>query len=132
MHYGNEADETSERGRSQLLEKRLVPVVLSLLVRGVPARITTESVTRLARPFSVGQFLTTVVLFGAALFPTLAEWHRVRLGLTPEQFALLQAYCYLALKLMVGILVGATVSWILLARHTPLLPPPRPRSEERR
>ena len=167
MRYGNEADETGERGRSQLLEKLLVPVAiaghvlfydvlpavlawvvgstagldlfsafdnpslrrlagLSLFLRVVAAIITTESVTRLARPFSVGQFLTTVVLFGAALFPTLAEWHRVRLGLTPEQFALLQAYCYLALKLMVGILVGATVSWILLARHTPLLPPPRP------
>ena len=167
MRYGNETDETSERGRSQLLEKLLVPVTiaghvlfydvlpavlawvlgstagldlfsafenpslrrlagLSLFLSVVAAIITTESVTRLARPFSVGHFLTTVVLFGAALFPTLAEWHRMRLGLTPEQFALLQAYCYLALKLMVGILVGATVSWILLARPTPLVPPSRP------
>ena len=99
---------------------------LGLFLSVVAAIITTESVTRLARPFSIGHFLTTVVLFGAALFPTLAEWHRMRLGLPPEQFALLQAYCYLALKLMVGILVGATVSWILLARPTPLVPPSRP------
>src|SRR5438046_1330891 len=29
MRYGNEADETGERGRSQLLEKLLVPVAIA-------------------------------------------------------------------------------------------------------
>src|SRR5206468_2307768 len=65
----------------------------------IAAVITTESVTRLARPFGVRHFLATVVLIGAALFPSLADWHRVRLGLAPEQFAVLQSYCYLALLL---------------------------------
>src|SRR5439155_18257820 len=167
MRYGNEADETSERGRSQLLEKLLVPVAiaghvlfydalpavlagvvgptagldlfsafdnpslrrlagLGLFLSVVAAIITTESVTRLARPFSIGHFLTTAVLIGAALFPTLADWHRLRLGLTPEQFALVQAYCYLALKVMVGILIGATLSWILQARYARLVSSRRP------
>jgi hypothetical protein len=99
---------------------------LSLFLSVVAAIITTESVTRLARPFSVGHFLTTVVLIGVALFPSMADWYRIRLGLTTEQFALLQAYSYLALKVMVGILIGATVSWILLARYAAPASSPRP------
>jgi len=99
---------------------------LGLFLSVVGAIITTESVTRLARPFSVRHFLVTVVVIGVALFPSLADWHRVRIGLTPEQFAVLQTYCYLALKVMVGILIGATVSWILLARYPPLASPRRP------
>src|SRR5437867_10528194 len=86
----------------------------------VAAVITTESITRLARPFSVRHFLATVVLIGAALFPSLADWHRVKLGLAPEQFAVVQTYCYLTLKVAVGMLIGATVSWILLTRYRPL------------
>jgi hypothetical protein len=96
----------------------------------IAAVITTESVTRLARPFSVRHFLVTVVLIGGALFPSLADWHRVRFGLTPEQFALLQAYCYLALKVAVGILIGATVSWILLMRFVSL-PARRPQYQRK-
>ena len=99
---------------------------LGLFLSVVAAIITTESVTRLGRPFSVLHFLATVVVFGAALFPFLADWYRVGLGLPPEQFAVVQAYCYLALKVMVGILIGATVSWILLARPVSLTAAPRP------
>jgi hypothetical protein len=99
---------------------------LGVFLSAVAAVMTTESVTRMARPFGVGQFLTTAVVMGVALFPFLAEWHRVRLGLTAEQFAILQSYCYLALRVMVGILIGATVSWILLARYTSLAASPRP------
>jgi hypothetical protein len=96
---------------------------LGVFLSAVAAVITTESVTRLARPFSIGHFLAAVVVIGAALFPFLAEWHRVGLGLTPEQFAILRSYCYLALRVTVGILIGATVSWILLARYTPASSP---------
>ena len=92
---------------------------LGLFLSAVAAIITTESVTRLARPFGVGHFLAIVVAIGVALFPSLADWHRIRLGLAPEQFAILQSYCYLALRVMVGFLIGATVSWILLARYVP-------------
>ena len=99
---------------------------LGVFLSAVAALITAESVTRLARPFSVGHFLTTAVVMGAVLFPFLAEWHRVRLGLTAEQFAILQSYCYLALRVLVGVLIGATVSWILLGRDTPLGSSPRP------
>lgn len=99
---------------------------LGMFLSAVAAIITTESVTRLARPFSVGHFLVAVVAMGAALFPALADWHRVRLGLAPEHFAVLQSYCYLALRVVVGILIGATVSWILLVRYTPLTAAPRP------
>jgi hypothetical protein len=91
---------------------------LGMFLSAVAAIITTESVTRLSRPFAVGHFLVTVVVMGAALFPSLAEWHRVRLGLAPEHFAVVQSYCYLALRVMVGILIGATVSWVLLGRYT--------------
>jgi len=98
---------------------------LGLFLSAVAAIITTESVTRMARPFGVGVFLTTVVATGVALFPSLAEWHRVPLPLTPEQFAVVQSYCYLALRVIVGILIGATVSWILLAGYASLLPPRR-------
>jgi hypothetical protein len=91
---------------------------LGVFLSVVAAIITTESVTRLARPFSLRHFIATVVVIGVALFPPLADWHRIRLGLAAEHFALLQSYCYLALKVTVGILVGATVSWILLGRYT--------------
>lgn len=98
---------------------------LGVFLSALGAIITTESITRLARPFSIGPFLVTVFAIGAALFPSLADWHRLRLGLTPEQFAVLQSYCYLALRVMVGILIGATVSWILLARPAPFVPRPQ-------
>src|SRR2546422_34402 len=39
---------------------------------------------------------------------------------------LVQAYCYLALKVMVGILIGATLSWILQARYARLVSSRRP------
>lgn len=97
---------------------------LGLFLSVVAAIITTESVTRLGRPFSVRHFLVASVVFGVALFPFLADWHRLQLRLPPEQFAVVQAYCYLAMKVIVGTLIGATVSWILLARPAP---PPAPR-----
>jgi hypothetical protein len=98
---------------------------LGVFLSALAAIITTESITRLARPFSVGPFLITSLAIGAALFPSLADWHRMRLGLAPEQFAVLQSYCYLALRVLVGILIGATVSWILLARPAPYVPRPQ-------
>jgi hypothetical protein len=103
--------------------RRIAGLGVFLSVLG--AIITTESITRLARPFSVGPFLVTVAAIGVALFPSLADWHRLRLGLAPEQFAVLQSYCYLALRVMVGVLIGATVSWILLARPAPFVPRPQ-------
>ncbi|MGH7324467.1 MAG: hypothetical protein ACREJ9_07455 [Candidatus Rokuibacteriota bacterium] len=99
---------------------------IGMFLSAVAAIITTESVTRLGRPFSVGHFVVTMVVMGAALFPSLAEWHRVRLGLAPEHFVVLQSYCYLALRVVVGILIGATVSWILLGRYTSVATAPRP------
>jgi hypothetical protein len=104
---------------------------LGVFLSGVGALITTESITRLARPFSVGQFLATAFMISAALLPFMAEWHQIRLGLAPEQFALLQSYSYLGLRVLVGILVGATVGWILLASYTPLAPSPRPASSRK-
>lgn len=103
---------------------------MGLFLSAIAAVITTESVTRLARPFSVRHFVATAVLIGAALFPSLADWHRVRLGLAPEQFAVLQSYSYLALRVAVGILIGATVSWILLARYV-ALSSPRPQYQRK-
>ncbi|HEV8641902.1 MAG TPA: hypothetical protein VGV13_12445 [Methylomirabilota bacterium] len=97
---------------------------LGLFLSAVAAIITAESVTRLARPFSLAHYLATVAVMGVALFPSLADWHRIRPGLTPDQFAIVQAYCYLVLKVTVGILIGATVSWILLAQ--PLSYSPKP------
>jgi hypothetical protein len=91
---------------------------LGIFLSIVAAIMTTESVTRLARPFSLRQFLATTVVIGVALFPPLADWHRIRLGLAPEYFALLQSYSYLVLKITVGILIGATVSWVLVGRYT--------------
>jgi small basic protein len=99
---------------------------LGMFLSAVAAIITTESVTWMGRPFRVAHYLATVVVIGAALFPSLADWHRLRTGLTPDQFAVVQAYCYLALKVAVGILVGATVSWILLTRQQPLASVPKP------
>lgn len=98
---------------------------LGLFLSAVAAIITTESVTRMTRPFGLGAFLLTVVATSVALFPSLAESHRVALPLTPEQFAVVQSYCYLTLRVIVGILIGATVSWILLAGYVPLAPPRR-------
>lgn len=98
---------------------------LGVFLSAVGAVITTETITRLGRPFSVGNFLAVVVVIGLALFPFLAEWHQLRLGLTPQLFAFLQSYCSLALRVMVGILIGATLSWILLARPEPFAPRPQ-------
>lgn len=97
---------------------------LGLFLSAVAAIITTESLTRLARPFRVGHFLIAVSAIGVFLFPSLAEGQRIHLGLTAEQFIVLQSYCYLALRVIVGILIGATVSWVLLAGYSPL-PVPR-------
>lgn len=104
--------------------RRLAP--LGLFLSAVAAIVTTESVTALARPFRITHYLATVVVMGVALFPVMADWHRIRPGLTPEQFAILQVYAYLALKVTVGILIGATVSWILLTRYRPVVYLPKP------
>jgi hypothetical protein len=98
---------------------------LGLFLSVVAAIITTESVTRLVRPFGLAEFLLTALGIGGALFPFLAASHRVSLGLTADQLAVLLSYAYLALKIFVGILIGATVSWVLLA-HGPRRPAPAP------
>ncbi len=89
------------------------------------AVIATESLTRVLRPFGLGAFLLTVGVMGVAMLPFVAEPNDVSLGLTPGQFAILVSYAYLTLKVGVGVIVGAVVSWILLA-HAPQMPP-RPR-----
>jgi hypothetical protein len=95
---------------------------LGLFLSAVAAIVTTESVTRLARPFGLPQVLLTVSVIGVALFPILASGQQMHLGLTADQFAILLGYSYLVLKVAVGILIGATVSWALLA-HGPVTAP---------
>lgn len=96
-----------------LLQRRLGP--LGLLLGVVAAVITTYSFTLLGRPFSLGKFLVTAVLIGGAIFPFLAASNRLTLGLTTDQLAVLLAYAYLGLKVAVGVLVGATFSWVLVS-----------------
>src|SRR5262249_61274167 len=67
--------------------RRLAGIGIFLSV--IAAVITTESVTRLARPFSVRHFLVTVVLIGGGTLPPPADWHRVRPRPAPRQFRLL-------------------------------------------
>ncbi len=98
----------------------------------VAAIVTTESVTRLVRPFGLGHLVLTLAFVGAALFPFLAGRQPLRLGLTAEQSGLLLAYCYLALKVAVGILVGAVVSWLLLSHLAPPGAPAPARSTTRK
>ena len=100
-----------------VLQRRLGP--LSLLLGAIAAVITTYSFTLLGRPFSLGKFLLTATVIGAAIFPFLAAANHLTLGLTPDQFAVLLSYAYLGLKVAVGVLIGATVSWMLLS-HTPV------------
>jgi len=99
---------------------------LGFFLSAVAAIITTESVTLMGRPFGPGAFITTAVAIGVVLFPSVADWHRIRLGLAPDQFAILQSYCYLALRVMVGFLIGAIVSWVGLARYMSQLSAERP------
>lgn len=87
---------------------------LGLFLSVIAAIITNESVIRLARPFGLGKFVLTVSTLGVALFPLLAAWHRLPLGLTPDQLAVVLSYAYLILKVAVGVLIGATVSWVLV------------------
>lgn len=107
-----------------VLQRRLGP--LGLLLGAIAAVITTYSFTLLGRPFSLGKFLLTAVVIGAAIFPFLAAANRLTLGLTPDQFAVLLSYAYLGLKVAVGVLIGATVSWMLLSHI------PAPRAERAR
>ncbi|HXH83696.1 MAG TPA: hypothetical protein VNN07_12325 [Candidatus Tectomicrobia bacterium] len=90
---------------------------LGLFLSAVAAVIACESLTRLGRPFGLPAFLATVAVLAAALFPSLAAAHRVQLGLAAEHMALLLAYAYLALKVTVGILAGAVVSWIIIGHR---------------
>lgn len=96
-----------------LLQRRLGP--LGLLLGVVAAVITTYSFTLLGRPFSLGKFLVTAIVIGGAIFPFLAASNRLTLGLTADQLAVLLAYAYLGLKVAVGVLVGATFSWVLVS-----------------
>lgn len=89
------------------------------------AVIATESLTRVARPFGLGSFLLTASAMSVAMLPFLAEPNDVSLGLTPGQFAVVVAYAYLVLKVGVGVIIGAVVSWILLVHAPQPLPPVR-------
>ena len=95
------------------LQHRLGP--LALLLSITAAIITTESVTRLGRPFGLGKFFVTTVAVGAALFPFLAVSHRLTVRFTPDQIAVVLSYAYLALRVAIGVLIGAIVSWVLLS-----------------
>ncbi len=95
------------------------------------AVISAESLTRVARPFGLGAFLLTATTMGVAMLPFLAEPNDVRLGLTEGQFAVVAAYAYLVLKVGVGVIIGAVMSWILLA-HAPQPLPRVPRSTPRK
>jgi hypothetical protein len=106
------------------LRQRLGP--MGLLLGAVAAVITTYSFTLLGRAFGLGKFLLTAVVIAAAIFPFLAAGNKLTLGLTPDQFAVLLSYAYLALKVAVGVLIGATVSWTLLS-HTLAAAAPRRR-----
>lgn len=90
------------------------------------AVIATESLIRVARPFGLGSFLLTSAAMGVAMLPFVAEPHDVKLGLTTGQFAVVVSYAYLILKVGVGVIVGAVVSWILLVHAAPS-PPSRAR-----
>ena len=90
---------------------------MGLLLGAVAAVITTYSFTLLGRAFSLGKFIVTAVVIGAAIFPFLATANKLTLGLTTDQLAVLLSYAYLGLKVAVGVLIGATVSWMLVS-HT--------------
>lgn len=106
------------------LQRRLGP--MGLLLGAIAAVITTYSFTLLGRAFGLGKFLLTAVVIGCAIFPFQAAANRLTLGLTPDQFAVLLSYAYLGLKVSVGVLIGATVSWMLLS-HTLVAEAPRRR-----
>lgn len=91
---------------------------LGLLLSLVAAIVTTQSLLWLGRPFGIPQLAGTVGLIALALFPFLASIHRMPFGLTEEQIAVASAYAYLVLKVAVGVLAGAIVSWILMV-HLP-------------
>jgi len=95
------------------LQRRLGPLALLLSIGA--AIITTESITRLDRPFGIGKYLLTTVAVGAAMFPFLAVGHHVPMHLTPDQIAMALSYAYLALRVGMGVLIGALVSWVLLS-----------------
>lgn len=100
---------------------------LGLFVGAVAAIIATESLTHLGRPFGLGLYFATVSCIGLAMFPFLAAGHGMALGLAPAQLDVVLSYAYLVLKVGVGVLVGAIMSWILLAHagQEPPLPPRR-------
>jgi hypothetical protein len=95
---------------------------LGLLLSVGAAIVTTESVARLGRPFGIGKFVVTAAMIGVAAFPFLTASHRVTFGLGPNESAVVLSYAYLALKLCVGVLIGATVSWVLYARPVRMAP----------
>lgn len=92
---------------------------LGLFLGAVAAIIATESLTRLGRPFGLGHFFATVAGTGVAMFPFLAARQGMTLGLTSELLAVVLAYAYVVLQVAVGVLVGAIMSWILLAHADP-------------
>jgi hypothetical protein len=86
---------------------------LGLFLSAVAAIIASESILRLGRGFGLAQFVLALLALGAALFPMLATFHRLPLGLPPDQFAVVLSYAYLVLKITVGILIGATVALVV-------------------
>jgi hypothetical protein len=105
---------------------------LGLFLGAVAAIIATESLTRLNRPFGLGPFFLTVTGLGVAMFPFLAARHEVTFGLSEQQVGLVLSYAYLVVEVAVGLLVGAIMSWILLAHGDPEPLPLRPRYTPRK
>lgn len=98
---------------------------LGVFLSLVAAIVTTQSLLWLGRPFGIPHLAGTVGLIALALFPFLASIHRMPFGLTEEQIAVTAAYAYLVLKVAVGVLVGAIVSWILMVHLPPATAPVR-------
>jgi hypothetical protein len=96
---------------------------LGVFLSLVAAIVTTQSLLWLGRPFGIRHLAGTVALIALALFPFLASIHRMPFGLTEAQIAVTAAYAYLVLRVAVGILVGAIVSWVLMVHLPPAAAP---------
>jgi hypothetical protein len=98
---------------------------LATLLSVVAAILATETVVWRARPFGLVPLLATGGVLMAALFPFLAAPHQLTFGVAPALVGILLSYGYLVLQATVGVIIGATVSWLFLAFGA-ASPPPRP------
>jgi hypothetical protein len=87
---------------------------IGLWLSALAAVVANEAFLR-RPPFNLWHFFASALAIAMALFPFIAASYDVDWGPSPEAIAIISHYCFLALEVAFGVLIGGSLSLVLRA-----------------